>query len=324
MIQYFMVIFIGITVIFVLPRIVPTLDPVERSIGQATMKAAIHPEAVKEMRKSLTELYGLKGNIFQQYLRFWGRLLRGDFGPSLSRFPLPVTTLIRNALPWTAGLLIICAIVAWIIGNVVGGLAGYFNQQRWTRFLENIAMSIYPIPYYIMALGMVILLGYLFPIFPITGGISVSRTVSFNLGFLSDLLRHAFLPALSIISIGTGLWFLTMNSLMMRIVEEDYIQYAKAIGLPERKILLQYALRNALPPQVTGLAMQMGRIFSGALVTEYVFSYPGIGQLLYNGIKNADFNLMIGITMFSIIAISTATLIIDLIYPFFDPRIRYR
>ena len=282
------------------------------------------PAAVDALRKSLTEMYGLEGGIFQQYFAFWGRLLRGDFGPSLFQFPVPVIDLITNSLPWTVGLLITTTVIAWIIGNILGALAGYFKNKGWAKTLDNIAMVVRPMPYYIFALLLLILFAYLIPIFPSAGGYSVGRKIGFNWPFISDLIIHSFLPAMSLVILGIAANFMTMKLIVSNIVAEDYVMYAKAGGLKESKIAFKYVFRNGLLPQITGLALSLGQIFGGALITEIVFSYPGIGTLLYGAINSGDYNLIMGVVSLSVIGIAGATLIIDLIYPLFDPRIRYR
>ncbi|ACK41492.1 MULTISPECIES: ABC transporter permease [Dictyoglomus] len=325
LIQYFIVIFIGITVVFLVPRLTP-LDPVVTVLNRMTAYGAqyLDPSAIEKLKETMMELYGLKGNVLEQYLKFWGRLFKGDFGPSLSIFPTPVISIIMNSLPWTAGLLITVALLSWIIGNILGGLAGYYGDRNWAKILGLLAMTIYPIPYYIMALVLLILFAYVFPLFPMTGGYSVGLTPSFSLEFILNVLKHAFLPALSLILIGIGWWFLSMRSLTSTIVSDDYVVYAQIMGIPSRRILFQYVMRNALLPQITNLALQIGGIFSGSLITETVFSYPGLGQMLYMAINNGDYNLIMGIAVFSIVGIATAALLIDLLYPLFDPRVRYR
>lgn len=325
LIQYFIVIFIGVTVVFLVPRFTP-LDPVVTVLNRMTSYGAqyLDPSAIEKLKETMMELYGLKGSIWEQYLKFWMRLFKGDFGPSLSIFPTPVISIIANSLPWTAGLLVVVAILSWIIGNILGGIAGYYADRRWSKVMSIVAMSIYPIPYYIMALVLLILFAYIFPIFPMVGGYSIGLTPSFSLEFIFNVIKHAFLPALSLILIGIGWWFLSMRSLTSTIVAEDFVTYAEVMGIPSRKILFQYVMRNALLPQITNLALQIGGIFSGSLITETVFSYPGLGQLLYMAINNGDFNLIMGIAVLSIIGIATAALLIDLLYPLFDPRVRYR
>jgi peptide/nickel transport system permease protein len=325
LIQYFIVIFIGVTVVFLVPRFTP-LDPVVTVLNRMTSYGAqyLDPSAIEKLKETMMELYGLRGSIWEQYLNFWKRLFKGDFGPSLSIFPTPVISIIANSLPWTAGLLVVVAILSWIIGNILGGIAGYNADRRWSKVMSIVAMSIYPIPYYIMALVLLILFAYIFPIFPMVGGYSIGLTPSFSLEFIFNVIKHAFLPALSLILIGIGWWFLSMRSLTSTIVAEDFVTYAEVMGIPSRKILFQYVMRNALLPQITNLALQIGGIFSGSLITETVFSYPGLGQLLYMAINNGDFNLIMGIAVLSIIGIATAALLIDLLYPLFDPRVRYR
>ncbi|MCK4419355.1 ABC transporter permease [Candidatus Aerophobetes bacterium] len=324
LLQYVVVIFIGITLVFIIPRLAPS-DPIEQHIGQISTKGQyLEPEAMDEMRETLRELYGLKGSVFQQYGQFWWRLLHLDFGPSFFQFPTPVTRLIMIALPWTIVLMVVSILLAWVMGNLLGGVAGSFYKAKWVRILEAFAMSIYPIPYYIMALIILILFTYVFPLFPLVGAYSVGTKASFSLTFLADVVVHAFLPILSIVILQIGGWFLSMKSITTNVVEEDYVTYAEAAGLPKSKIILQYTMRNAILPQVTGLSLALGFIFSGALITEIVFAYPGVGTLLYRAISAGDYNLIMGIAVFSIIAIATAVLIMDLIYPLFDPRIRYR
>jgi len=311
-------------VVFIVPRLTPG-DPVQQVISQITSQGAfLDPAAVEALRQSLTEMYGLEGGIFQQYVSFWGRLLHGDFGPSLFQFPVPVMELIMDSLPWTAGLLLTTTILSWLVGNILGAFAGYFKNKTWAKTLDNIAMVVRPLPYYILALLLLIVFAYMIPIFPSAGGYSVGRQIGFNWAFISDVLVHSFLPAISLIILGLATNFMTMKLIVSNIVAEDYVMYAKAGGLKESKIAFKYVFRNGLLPQITGLAMSLGRIFGGALITEIVFSYPGIGTLLYGAINSNDYNLIIGIVSLSVIGIALATLIIDLIYPLFDPRIRYR
>jgi peptide/nickel transport system permease protein len=168
-----------------------------------------------------------------------------------------------------------------------------------------------------------IIFAYVFNIFPLGGGYTIGQKISFSWSFILDLIYHAFLPALSIILFNIGLWFINTRSVASNIVSEDYVTYAEASGLSEKKIIFEYVITNAILPQVTGLALEMGNIFSGALITEMVFCYPGLGTVLYNSIIASDYNLIMGITIFSVFAVSTAILILDLLYPLLDPRVRY-
>ena len=323
LIQYFLVIFVGITAVFIIPRLLPS-DPVVRTIGQLRSRGSyLDPASIDEMVADLTEMYGLEGSPFDQYIAFWQRLFHGDFGVSFFQFPTPVIDLIKTALPWTVGLLLITTAVAWTAGILLGGRAGYYNRKRWSRVLDSGAMIIRPMPYYIFAFALLIIFGYIFPIFPVSGGTGIGRQPSFTWSYISDVLMHAFLPAMSLIILGMAAWFQTMKLIVQNVNSTDYVQYAKMGGIKENTIVSRYVIRNGMLPQITALALLIGQIFSGALITEIVFSYPGLGSLLYNAIVNGDYNLIMGITVFSILAITTAILVIDLLYPLFDPRIRY-
>lgn len=324
LISYFLIIFIGLTIVFIVPRLSP-IDPVQQMINTISMMGTyMDPQAVEKLTETLKDLYGLKGNLWQQYLAFWGRFIRGDFGPSFFRFPVPVSKLIADSIPWTVGLLSVSTFLSWLIGNILGGLCGFFYQRKWARVLENIAMIIRPIPYYIFALILLLIFGYFLKIFPIAGGFSIGLVPSFSLRFIIDLIKYAFLPLISMMILGIAVTLQTMRLIVQNILKEDFVLYAKAGGVKERTLLFKYVIRNAMLPQITGLALSMGQIFGGALITEIVFSYPGMGTLLYNAIATGDYNLIMGITAISIIGIATFILIIDLLYPLFDPRIRYR
>jgi len=324
LISYFLIIFIGLTIVFIVPRLSP-IDPVQQMINTISMMGTyMDPQAVEKLTETLKDLYGLKGNLWQQYIAFWGRFIRGDFGPSFFRFPVPVSKLIADSIPWTVGLLSVSTFLSWLIGNILGGLCGFFYQRKWARVLENIAMIIRPIPYYIFALILLLIFGYFLKIFPIAGGFSIGLVPSFSLRFIIDLIKYAFLPLISMMILGIAVTLQTMRLIVQNILKEDFVLYAKAGGVKERTLLFKYVIRNAMLPQITGLALSMGQIFGGALITEIVFSYPGMGTLLYNAIATGDYNLIMGITAISIIGIATFILIIDLLYPLFDPRIRYR
>lgn len=322
-IQYVLVIFIGVTAVFIIPRLLPN-DPVLRTIAELRSRGAtLEPGAMDKIIADMTQMYGLEGTWLDQYGAFWMRLSRGDLGVSFFQFPTPVSALIATALPWTFGLLLTTTILSWVIGNIVGAFAGYFSNSRWSQGADVIAMIIRPMPYYIFAFALLLLFAYVLRWFPVSGGSTLGRQPSFTLSYIQNVLWHSFLPALSILILGAAVWFQTMKLVVQSVVGESYVQYARMGGVTERKIVTRYVFRNALLPQITGLALSLGLIFSGALITEIVFSYPGLGTLLYRAIVNGDYNLIMGITIFSIFTITTIVLIVDLLYPLFDPRIRY-
>lgn len=323
LIQYFLVIWLGITVVFLIPRLTPN-DPVMRMIGEMRGRGStLEPGAMDGIMHDLTVMYGLQGSWLDQYWTFWGRLARGDFGVSFFQFPTPVNKLIATAMPWTLGLLLTTTAISWILGNIIGGLAGYYSRKGWSRTLDAIAMVIRPLPYYIFAFALLLLFAYVVRWFPITGGASLGAVPTFTWGFIKDVLWHSILPALSLSVLGGAVNFQTMKLIVQNTNSESFVQYAKLGGVTEDRIVAKYVIRNAILPQITGLALSLGQIFSGALITEIVYSFPGLGMLLYRAIINGDYNLIMGITLFSIVGITTAILVVDLTYPLFDPRVRY-
>jgi peptide/nickel transport system permease protein len=323
LIQYVLVIWLGITVVFLIPRVTPN-DPVMAMVGVMRARGALmEPGAMDGIIHDLTEMYGLQGSWLDQYGAFWSRLFRGDFGVSFFQFPVRVNQLIATAVPWTLGLLLTTTAISWILGNIIGGLAGYYARKRWSRSLDALAMVVRPLPYYIFAFALLLLFAYVVRWFPISGGASLGAVPKPTWAFVKDVLWHSFLPALSLSVLGGAVTFQTMKLIVQNINAENFVQYAKLGGVTEDRIVNKYVIRNALLPQITGLALSLGQIFSGALITEIVYGYPGLGGLLYRAIVNGDYNLIMGITLLSIVGITTAILIVDLTYPLFDPRVRY-
>ncbi|WP_421723208.1 ABC transporter permease [Bauldia sp.] len=321
LLQWLLVIFIGVTLTFLIPRLSP-INPIDQALGRLTAFQSLSPEATLALRSSLLDLYGLEGSILDQYVSFWGRVLTGDLGPSFSAFPMPVADMIGSAIWWTVGLLGLSTIIAWVLGIILGALSSYFPDRWWSRLVENTLVSIYPVPYYILAFIMLMLFTFYLPIFPLVGG---SRGApGFTWAYLSSLVYYGFLPALSLVIGATAFRFIVSKALATTERSSDYVRFAEIAALPKRKILSSYLIRNTMLPQVTDLGLSLGAIFEGALITEVVFGYPGLGFLLLNAINAADYNLIMGITLLSIVGIATASLLIDLSYPLIDPRVRYR
>lgn len=324
LVQYFLVIFLGITAVFFIPRLTPN-DPVDRVIQEMQSRGStVDPATLDKFIADMNEMYGLEGTWWDQYLAFWRRLFQGDFGVSFFQFPTPVNDLIEDSMPWTISLMLVTTLLSWLLGNILGGLAGYYSRRSWSRVLDTIAMVIRPLPYYIFAFGLLLMLGYVVRWFPVAGGYEIGRKVAWNWGFIKDVLWHSFLPALSLLTLGGAVMFQTMKLVVQNVNSENFVQYAKLGGVTEDRIVSKYVIRNALLPQITALALSLGQIFSGALITEMVFSYPGLGTLLFNSIVRSDYNVIMGITVFSIVMITTAILVVDLLYPLFDPRVRYK
>ncbi len=322
LLAYVGVILFGITFIFFLPRFLPS-DPVEAMLGKILSQGQYMEESqVNALRLSLTDAFGLKGSLFEQYGRFVKRVLvTGDFGPSLAMYPTSVSELIHNSLPWTFGLLLSAVLISWIFGNALGLVVGTRPHWKISRLLEGIAIFVYPIPYYVLGLVLSIFFCYIWPIFPLTTAV---QGVPWTWSFAVSVAYNSVLPAMSIVLVTFGWWLLSMRALSSGVMEEDFLHYGRLKGLSEGRLLLTYVLRNALLPQVTFLALQLGLMFNGSIICEILFSYPGVGSLIYTAVIQGDYNLLMGTVATSIIAVATATLLVDLIYPLIDPRIRYQ
>ena len=324
-IQYLTIIFVGITVTFIIPRLSPT-DPVAAQVSLITARAnSLDPESIQALRTALTDLYGLSGSPVQQYFAFWGRLLRGDLGPSLSSFPTPVSKMIGQAMPYTLRLLITSVIISFIFGNLFGAMSSYYPENRALNVIEVLGQAVRSIPYYIVAIVLLVVFSYFIPLFPFSGAYPFGTRPDFSSPeFILTYIEHSVLPAATLVLVGFGGWFVGMKSLTSNIISEDYVVYVETAGLKRNKILVQYIMRTAMLPQLTGLAMSLGTVFSGAIIMEVVFGYPGIGGLAMRAIYTNDYSMIMGITIYSIVGVATAVFLIDLLYPLFDPRVRYQ
>ncbi len=314
--------FIGSLILFIITRAGP-VNPIDVLMGQLAMAGArVTPEAFEAMKASLMELYGLDQPFFGQYLSFMRGVLSWDLGPSFAAFPTPVTELIYRSLPWTIGLLTTSIVIAWGLGNFIGVLAGYFDRSPFSKAMESISLTMSLIPYPVFALTLMLLFVFLIPVFPFTGGAPRGVIAGFTWQYISGIIRHGFLPALSLVLVFMGSSVVSMRALTIGVKTEDYVEFGNLRGLPRRTMIFGYVMRNSMLPQVTGLTLTIGQVFGGALITEHIFGYPGLGQLGYFAIMNGDYNLLMGITFFSLIGVCIAVLALDFIYPLLDPRTR--
>jgi len=322
---YIATIFSGVTLTYLIVKAMP-VDAVENILfGMITSVGAVYdPESIILLRKNLYEIFGIGGSPIESYLIFLRRVFAFDFGPSTIAYPTPASELVFNRLPWTVGLLLASTLITWTTGNLLGVIAGYFKDRKFARILEGIAITLYPIPYYIMALILIFLFAYLLRIFPLGGGLSIIPE-KFDLQLVLNILWHSLLPAASLILPGALGWaFLSSRTLTMQTLTEDYTRYAEVRGLPGSHILKRYVLRNILLPQTTVLALSLGGIFGGALLTEIIFTYPGVGSIAYRAIFSGDIYTLMAVLFLSMIGVATGTYLLDLLYPLIDPRVRYR
>ncbi|MGI6173032.1 MAG: ABC transporter permease [Christensenellales bacterium] len=319
LLAWFMVIFIGITFMFFIPRFFPS-DPVETMIANMLSKTSLEAGEIEKLRIHLRTLYGLDGTLWEQYVSFLKNAVQFDFGPSLMNFPTSATEIVARYLPYTVGLSLFTTTVSWLIGNFIGLMAGFRRDKKSSVVMEYIAIFLYPIPYFIIALVVQILFCFVWKIFPVTATIMTGQGPAV---FFRTLIKSSILPAFTMLLVGFGWWVISMKAVTADVAEEEYVQFARLRGLSEGKIMRGYVLRNCIIPQISGFAISLGGVFGGALMTEIIFQYPGVGKLLQSAIMASDYNMIMATVSISIISISTATLVADLIYPLIDPRIRF-
>jgi peptide/nickel transport system permease protein len=319
---FLVTIFLAATLNFIIPRLTPQ-DPIAAMMDMMASRGSTVADSTQIMAQ-YRQQFGLDKPLLIQYVDYMKNLfLHADMGYSISYFPAKVTDVILGALPWTLGLLLIANLFAFIIGNLLGALAIWPKTSKPLRYAIYGLMPLSAIPYYLLALMLLYLLAFLVPLFPLGGGLTVGRSQSLNWETIVDIARHAALPALSIALSLIGFWALSMRGSMALVLGEDYLTYGRTRGLKDRHLFARYAMRNALLPQVTAFAIDLGKIVSGALLAEIIFSYPGVGLTLFNALRTADYFVIQGVVFFVILGVALATLIVDLIYPVLDPRIRY-
>jgi peptide/nickel transport system permease protein len=320
---FLLTIVLAATLNFAIPRLTPQ-DPIAAVIGRMASRGQI-VEGGDQILQLYRKQFGLDKPIYVQYANYMENLLlHADMGYSLSYFPAKAQDVILGAVPWSIGLLMTANLIAFAIGNLLGALAVWPRVAKIYRYLIYFLMPVSAIPYYLLAMILIYLFAIAIPIFPLSGTLTVGSVRGLDWDTLLDLLKHAALPVASIALALIGFWALAMRGTLAMVLGEDYLIYARAKGLREWRIFSRYAMRNALLPQVTALAIDLGHIVSGAILVEIIFNFPGLGLVLYNAIRTADYFVIQGVVMFIIVSVALATLIVDLIYPLLDPRIKYR
>ncbi len=321
LLQLLAVIFFGVSGMFFITYLSP-IDPVEQVLGRLSSRSNLSPEAIASTREALTAMFGTDQPLLTQFFNYWTRMLRGDLGASLMAFPTPAMELVMRSLPWTLGLLLTSTIITFVIGNLMGGLAGYFQNNRFLKAFGIISMGLQPIPYYIIAFIILIIFGFVWPVLPISGGFSMDVRPGWTPQFMFSVLQHSLLPALSLVLVGLGGWFIGMRALVSNIVTEDFVTYAELAGVKRGTVVGSYVMRNAMVPQVLALAMVIGQVFSGTIIIEQVFNYPGLGSLLVDAVNYGDYSTVMAVATASVVAVATAIFIVDLLHPVLDPRVR--
>lgn len=307
--------FIALSINFFLPRLMPG-DPARALLGKMD---SIPPEQLDSIRAA----FGLDNAapLPVQYGHYLVNTLHGNFGVSFSRFPMPVSDVMRIAIPWTLGLMGLCTIISFALGTLLGIATAWKRNTKLASFTVGFFSFVRSFPYFWLGLVFIYFFAFKLRLFPIGGAYSIDATRGSGTWWLS-VLQHGILPALTICISSIGAWLLTMRNNMINVLSEDYITVAIAKGLPLRRIKSHYAAKNAILPSVTGFAMSLGFIVGGGLVTEMVFSYPGVGYMLYQAVNAKDYPLMQAIFLFIAAAVLIANFISEIAIMFLDPRVR--
>jgi peptide/nickel transport system permease protein len=315
---FVLTLWVALTLNFLLPRMMPG-NPAQAMI--ANHKGVVSPAALK----ALEAQFGLNTHqsLIGQYFRYLGDVATGKFGVSLTTQPgNSVGHIVLDAIPWTLGLVGITTVLAFILGTGIGIVAAWRRGGRLDSIMPPVFVIMTVVPYFWLGLVLILVFGVKLHWLPYFFSFDYTLTPGFNWTFISNVLQHAILPAFTLLITTIGTWILTMRNTMITTLAEDYIRMARAKGLPGRRIMLNYAARNAILPNLTGFAMSLGFVVGGAILIEFVFNYQGVGWLLLNAVNNADYPLMQALFMLITVAVLVAILLSDIATAVLDPRTR--
>ena len=320
---FLLIIWIASTAIFLIPRL-SGQDPVKEKLLLEAQRGGHMQAGLEDMAATYSKKFGLDKPILVQYGNYMADLLRFDFGPSIAYFPKSVNSLIGDSVIWTFGLLAVCTFIAFFVGTVAGALLGWPKSPNFLQYIFMPILTLAAIPYYLLALVLIYIFAFNLDWFPLFGGYSVATLPRWELSFTIDVIHHAILPAASIVLASLGFWALGMRGMMVTNQGEDFMIAAEAKGLRSIRLFFNYAVRNAVLPQTTALALSLGTVFTGSVLVEVIFRYPGLGNTLYQAIKLNDFFVIRGMIFIVIVTLGLATFIIDVTYPLLDPRVSYK
>jgi len=312
---YSLTFFVAVTVDWAIPHLMPG-NPVLTLMNRLQIQ---DPRVAQHVYHHYMRAFNLDLPLWKQYWYFWVSLVHGDLGTSILQFPSPVTSIILHAAPYTLGLLIPAILLSWYFGNKVGALAA----RR--KVLDNSALplsyALTATPYMWLAILLSWTLAVTWHVFPVGFAYDPTAIRGLSWAFVGSLAYHWFLPFMSLFLVTFGGWAIGMRNMIIYELESDYAHYLEALGAPQR-LVRKYAFRNALLPQITGLALVLGAVLAGSLVTEIVFSYPGLGYQIYRAITNEDYFVIQGIFLFIIVGVLIANFVVDIVYVIVDPRTR--
>jgi len=320
---FLFVVWLASTVIFIIPRL-SGQDPVKEKLLLEAQRGGAMQTGLDAMAKSYQKRFGLDQPLWTQYINFLKDLAKLDLGVSIAFFPRTVNDIVFESLMWTLGLMGTVTVLAFVLGTLAGAVLGWPRKPGWLQYVFMPLLTLSAIPQYLLAMILIFVIAFQLGWLPLFGGYSPATVPTLTFEFVIDVLRHAILPAFAIIFSAIGFWAIGMRGMMINTQGEDYMIQADAKGLKGSRIFMRYAVRNALLPQVTGLALVLGTIVTGQVLVERVFSYPGIGDILFQAIRLSDFFVIRGIVIIIILGIAGATFLLDVFYPLLDPRIKVR
>lgn len=316
---WFMLTFIAAVLLnFLLPRMMPG-DPVA-IITAKTAQGMADASAVKEIYEGYAKQFGIDKPLYVQFAVYFKNMLRGDFGLSFSQYPREVSDIIASSIWWTVGLQLPAIMVGWFLGNILGALAAYI-RKGFDRVLMPVSLFLSSIPAFGMAVILLVLFAVKLDIAPTSGGYGFDMIPNFSWEFVKSVITHYQLPFWSIVVFAIGGQAIGMRSMSIYELNADYVKYSRFLGIQDRKIV-GYVFRNAMLPQITGLALSIGTMIGGALVAEIIFSYPGLGTTMLQAITMLDYPLLSATTLIITLMVLLLTLIIDIVYGFIDPRVK--
>ena len=318
-ILWFVITFIIAVILnFVLPRLMPA-DPVAAITGKLA-SGLTDASAVQEIYKRYEEEFGTNKSMIEQFFIFCGNAIKGDFGTSFSQYPRKVSDIIGSAIGWTVALQLPAILVGWLLGNILGAVAAYM-KKGFDKVLLPVSLFMSNVPAFGMAVILLVVFGVTLKWSPIAGGYAYDMIPNMSWKFIASVIEHYQLPFWSIVLVSIGGQAVGMRSMSIYELNADYVKYARFLGIKDRKIV-GYVFRNAMLPQVTGLALSIGTMIGGALVAEIIFSYPGLGSTMYAAVTAADYPLISATTLIITIMVLLATFLLDIIYGFIDPRVK--
>lgn len=316
---WFLVTFICAFVLnFILPRLMPG-DPVAAIVSRMA-QGMTDATGVQAIYEQYTELFGTNRPLYEQFFIYVRNVFRGDFGFSFSQYPRTVADVLKSSIGWTIALQFPAIIVGWLIGNALGALAAYL-KGGFDKVLMPVSIFLSNLPAFGMAIILLVIFGVNLEWFPTSGGYGYDMVPEMSWKFIRSVIMHYQLPFWSIVLIAIGGQAIGMRSMSIYELNADYVKFARFMGIRDRKII-GYVFRNAVLPQITGLALSLGTMVGGALVAEIVFSYPGLGQTLLNGVMGQDYPLISASTLIITVMVLSANFIIEILYGFIDPRVK--